>query len=431
MIHYITSTGVGNAWVGNELMSLADNGIAFRLHSLHKPAATFFKSDRVAEIAEQTNTLYPLGAGRVVVSVLLAPFLFPRYFFPALCNSLFGRKESFKIRCKSLLHFCVACVWARALRTQNVAHIHSQWINSCGTVGMYGAWLLGKPFSFTGHAADLFRERCALKDKIARAQFIVCISTFHRDFYLAEGADADKLLVVYCGIDGSKFSPSSPEKSTSEAGQQGAIRLISAARLVEKKGFKYLIAACKSLKDKGVPFECVIAGDGPLLAQLERQICRQNLSNFVSLTGRPLLQEDIPDFMRGGDIYCLPCVWASDGDIDGLPQMLMEAMACGVPVISTRLVGIPDLIDDSETGLLAEPNDVDDLAEKIELLMSDKSLRSKLSVQGREKVEGQFDLSNCLEPLFDKFRQNIEKDSIEKGSIEKDHLDQHKAKGTG
>ena len=426
MIHYITSTGVGNAWVGNELMSLADNGITFRLHSLHKPAATFFKSDRVAEIAEQTNIIYPLGVGRVIASLLLAPFLFPRSFFPALCNSLFGRKESFKIRLKSFMHFCVACVWARTLRTQNVAHIHSQWINSCGTVGMYGAWLLGKPFSFTGHAADLFRERCALKDKIARAQFIVCISTFHRNFYLAEGADADKLLVSYCGIDSTKFSPSSPEKSTSEAGQKGPIRLISAARLVEKKGFKYLITACKSLKDKNVAFECVIAGDGPLLAQLERQLERQDLGDVVSLTGRPLLQEDVPDFMRGGDIYCLPCVWASDGDVDGLPQMLMEAMACGVPVISTRLVGIPDLIDDSETGLLAEPNDADDLAEKIEQLINDKTLRRKLSVQGREKVEGQFDLSNCLEPLLGKFRQNIEK-----GSIEKNRVDQHKAKGTG
>ena len=90
---------------------------------------------------------------------------------------------------KSILHFCVACVWARSLRKQQVSHIHSQWINSCGTVGMYAAWLLNKPFSFTGHAADLFRERCALKDKIKRCA-VYCLYLFvSSDFYLSEGAD--------------------------------------------------------------------------------------------------------------------------------------------------------------------------------------------------------------------------------------------------
>ena len=413
MIHYITSTGVGNAWVGNELMTLADHGVAFRLHSLHKPAATFFKSDRVAEIAEQTHFIYPISKGRVITSLMLAPFLFPGYFFPALWNSLFGREESFKVRLKSFLHFCVACAWARSLRKQPVSHIHSQWINSCGTVGMYAAWLLNKPFSFTGHAADLFRERCALKDKIARAQFIVCISSFHRDFYIAEGADPDKLIIAYCGIDTSKFSPSHDERDSGDrdAGLQVPVRLISSARLVEKKGFDYLISACRYLDDKGILFDCVIAGDGPLLNQLEYQILRQKLNARVALTGRPLLQEDIPEFMRRGDIYCLPCVWANDGDVDGLPQMLMEAMACGVPVISTRLVGIPDLVEDGETGLLAEPNNAEDLAEKIEQLINDKSLHSKLSRQGREKVVSQFDLKNCLEPLLEKFRQSLAKHS--------------------
>ena len=421
MIHYITSTGVGNAWVGNELMSLADNGIAFRLHSLHKPTSTFFKSDHVAEIARQTNYIYPLGVGRAIVSVLLAPFLFSRHFFPALWNSLFGRKESFTVRLKSLLHFSVACSWARDLRHQQVSHIHSQWINSCGTVGMYAAWLLGKSFSFTGHAADLFRERCALKDKISRAQFIVCISSFHRDFYIAEGADPDKLIINYCGIDTGQFSPELTTSSDLEGDQYPPLRLLSAARLVEKKGFEYLIAACKSLAENGVPFECVIAGDGPLLNSLEEKISEYNLADRVSLTGRLLLQEDIPGFMRSGDIYCLPCVWASDGDVDGLPQMLMEAMACGVPVISTRLVGITDLIDDGETGLLAEPNDADDLAVKIQRLINDKSLRDRFAISGREKVESQFDLSNCLEPLLGKFRQNLEKQNLEKQSIEKNN----------
>jgi colanic acid/amylovoran biosynthesis glycosyltransferase len=415
MIHYITSTGVGNAWVGNELMALADRDIPFRLHSLHKPATTFFKSDRVKQIAEQTNYIYPLNPWHIFTSLLLAPFLFPRYFLPALWNSIFGRKESFSIRLKSIVHFCVACVWARSLREQQVSNIHSQWINSCGTVGMYAAWLLNKPFSFTGHAADLFRERCSLKDKIKRAQFIVCISTFHRDFYIEEGADPSQLIISYCGIDTTMFSPCLDSTSDSKNTDQGPIKLLSSARLVDKKGFKYLISACKNLEQQGIDFNCTIAGDGPLLNELEYQIQQLHLGHRITLTGRPLLQEDIPGFMRDGDIYCLPCVWANDGDVDGLPQMLMEAMACGVPVISTKLVGIPDLIVDGETGLLAEPNNTNDLSNKIFQLIEDKPLRSRLAINGREQVERQFDLSTCLNPLFEKFAQNSPNKTNAKG----------------
>ena len=419
MIHYITSTGVGNAWVGNELMALADRDIPFRLHSLHRPAATFFKSDRVKQISQQTNYIYPLGLWQVFASLLLAPFLFPRYFFPALWNSFFGRKESFSIRLKSIVHFCVACVWARSLRKQEVSQIHSQWINSCGTVGMYAAWLLDKPFSFTGHAADLFRERCALKDKIKRAQFIVCISSFHRDFYLAEGADQGQLIISYCGIDTTMFSPCLDSNPETKSSGPGPVRLISSARLVDKKGFKYLISACKNLEKKGIDFNCTIGGDGPLLNELEYQIQQLHLGHRITLTGRPLLQEDIPNFMRGGDIYCLPCVWADDGDVDGLPQMLMEAMACGVPVVATKLVGIPDLIVDGETGLLAEPNNTNDLTAKLQQLIDDKSLRSTLAANGRQQVEDQFDLANCLNPLFEKFTHSFEQENNAKNSLNK------------
>ena len=107
MIHYITSTGVGNAWVGNELMALAGRGVPFRLHSLHKPAATFFKSEQVKQIAEQTNYIYPLSVWRMYHQPVIAGAcsIFPRYFFPALWNSVFGRKESSSIRMKIYLAF--------------------------------------------------------------------------------------------------------------------------------------------------------------------------------------------------------------------------------------------------------------------------------------------------------------------------------------
>ena len=406
MIHYITSNGVGNAWVGNELMALSKRGIPFVLHSLHRPEQTFFKAEAVAEINRQTQFIYPIAVLVMIKGVLLAPVTFGRHFWFAMLNAFCGRKESFTVRLKSILHFIVACSWARSLQQQQVSHIHSQWINSCGTVAMYGAWLLGKPFSFTGHAADLFRERCALKDKILRAQFIVCISSFHRDFYLAEGADPDKLIIVYCGIDTSVFS------AVSQVVEDRPLRLISAARLVEKKGLNYLIEACQQMVGQQ-SFTCTIAGDGPLLTELQQQIDDLGLSALVKLTGKPILQEDIPAFMASGDIYCLPCVWAADGDVDGLPQMLMEAMACGVPVISTRLVGIPDLIEHGSTGLLVEPNDSKALAQAVGQLGNDDELRRRLALQGREAVTRRFDIANCLELLLNKFIQANNQESAQ------------------
>lgn len=406
MIHYITSNGVGNAWVGNELTILSQHSIPFALHSLHAPQQTYFKSPAVNEINQKTKFIYPISPVTLLTAVATGPFVFGRYFWFALLNSWFGRKESFSVRLKSILHFAVACVWARTLKGKPVSLIHSQWINSCGTVAMYAAWLLNKPFSFTGHAADLFRERCALKDKIVRAAFIVCISRFHREFYMAEGADPDKLIIAYCGIDLSHFKPAQTDRA------EGPIRIIASARLVEKKGLSYLLEACQQLVGHQA-FTCTIAGSGPLLPELRQQVEDLGLSELVSLTGKPLLQEDIPEFMASGDIYCLPCVWADDGDVDGLPQMLMEAMACGVPVISTQLAGIPDLIEHEHSGLLVEPKDVTALAAAISRLADDSVLREQLALQGRAKLVESFDIARCLEPLLDRFRQAIARGSVQ------------------
>ena len=115
---------------------------------------------------------------------------------------------------------------------------------------MYGAWLLGVPFSFTGHAVDLFRDRAALKDKIRRADFIICISTFHREFFRQNGARDEHLRIAYCGIDPGLFSPK-PQHSK----QSHAYPILSSGRLVEKKGFEYLIDACRLLADHGEDFE--------------------------------------------------------------------------------------------------------------------------------------------------------------------------------
>lgn len=404
MIHYMTPLGLGGVWVASELEVLRAAGIPFKVHALNpmKEGYFFFSEDTTAQMNRETNTLYPLSKGDAVKAFLLAPGRFGSRFWEVLGNALLGRRETLRVRLLGLWHFVVACHWAGQLRTQKVSHIHAQWVHASGNVAMYGAWLLDRSFSFTGHAADLFRDRCALLDKISRAEFIICISEFHRQFYLQNGARPEQLRLAYCGLDTSRFNPERRERAEGEP-----VHILSSGRLVPKKGFTVLIEACRILRDRGLPFRCTIAGGGPDEAALRDQIAAADLSVQVTLTGQALEQPDIGDFMHSGDIYALACVWAPDNDVDGLPMMLMEAMACGLPAVSTRLVGIPDLIKDGDTGLLVETNDPEALADALTRLVEDPELTQRLARAGRRHLEEKFDLRSCLTPLIDAYRAKL------------------------
>jgi colanic acid/amylovoran biosynthesis glycosyltransferase len=403
MIHYMTTQGVGDAWVGNELRIVDKANIPFVLHALNKPQRTYFTASDVAGFEQDTHYIYPVSRRAVAGAVLAAPARFGWRAVRAFGNALFGRREDFRTRLMGIWHFAVACHWAAHMRNQKVDHIHSQWIHSAGTVAMFGAWLLDRPFSFTGHAADLFRNRAALLDKIDRADFIICISEFHRQFYLDHGADPAKLHLVYCGIDTSHFTPRRRVRS------KGApLQIRSAGRLVDKKGFADLIEACGLLAKHGVAFHCTIGGSGPLEADLRAKIADAGLSDHIEMMGTALKQEDIPDFMYGGDLFCLPCVWADDNDVDGLPQLSMEAMACGLPVITTDLVGNPDLVQHDKTGLLVPPGDPAALADAIQRLGADDTLAQELAENGHAHVRDVFDISTCLTPLLNKYKTALE-----------------------
>lgn len=405
MIHYMTTIGVGDAWVANELRVVSKNGIPYRLHALTRPEATYFSSPDVAAMNAAANVLYPMTKRQALMAFLAAPGRFGGVFWSALWNALTGPRESLRIRAVGLWHLAVACHWAAGLRGEKVSLIHSQWIHSAGTVAMYGAWLLNVPFSFTGHAADLFRNRQALTDKIRRAAFIGCISEFHRDFFLKEGARAEQLRIVYCGLDLSHFSAKPPRERT----EGEAYHILSAGRLVEKKGFDVFIRAIGILRDRGVNARATIAGSGPLEARLRARIAQMGLDDIITLTGTAIKQEDIPAFMEGGDVYALHCVWASDNDVDGLPLMLMEAMACGRPSVSTRIVGIPDLVIHEKTGLLVEPDDnAEALADALQRVLENPELAAELVGNANKHLKETFDLKSCLEPLLNEYRARLE-----------------------
>lgn len=383
-IGYIGVDILNNATICNETTGLLEKNVPLDLVSVYNiPEPTFFSSKSIELLAGNITHLYPIRFLKMVMEVLLAPFVFRTNFFKAIWKALTGPVEGSKQRFKTIAHLLPAIKLAFYWRSRNIGHIHCQWAHTATTIGMHSAEMLGIGFSFMGHANDLFVHRVALEDKVRRARGIFCISEFHRQFYMDLGAKEEQLQVIYCGISLDRFNKPSQFDPTVK-------RIASVGRLVEKKGFDDLIRACAILRDRQVEFECLIAGSGPLESSLNQLIKDHRLEGCVKITGTAILQEEIPELIRSSRLFALPCVKDSDGDMDGLPQVLIESMACGVPTVSTFLVGIPDLVRHEENGLLVETRNVQACADAIEKLLEDDLLVQQLGSQAEQWAKAHF-----------------------------------------
>ncbi len=291
-------------------------------------------------------------------------------------------------------------VWWRSLglldtvRDMRVDHIHAHWATYPSTSAMLIALRLKIPFSFTAHAHDIFLEDHLLAQKMSRAKFTVAISVFNKN-YLAErvqGANFVDVRIVHCGV--------SPALFPLVTALRDPTRILAIGRLDRIKGFCHLIDACAILRDKGVAFACEVVGSGPLEAALAAQIRAHRLDAHVYLLGARK-QEEIRQFLHRAAIFALPSVVTPAGDRDGIPVALMEAMASGLPVVSTRVSGIPELVEDGVTGLLADPADAASLAACIERLLTDRLLAAALAARARHHVEQEFDVQKEAKKLFD------------------------------
>ena len=383
-VGYIGVDVLNNATICNEAAGLLEAGARLDVVSVYRfDRPTFYQEGTLAALAGRLHHLYPLEPWSVARDVARAPFEFGARFWKTLRGAITCPAEGVRERLKILGHLLPAIQLARHWKDRGIGHVHAHWAHTATTIGMHAAGLMGVGFSFTGHANDLFVHKVGLAGKVRRARFIVCISEFHRRFYLGLGADPARLPVVYCGIDLGRFRPEGAEKV-------GVPRIVSVGRLVEKKGFADLIAACGLLRDRGVGFECVIAGSGPLEGELRERIARLGLGDRVRVTGRVAAQEDLPGLLESARAFALPCVRDADGDMDGLPQVLIEAMACGVPVVSTRLVGIPDLVRDGRNGVLVEPGDIPGLADALEGLIDRPGLAAALGAEAAAWAHAHF-----------------------------------------
>lgn len=289
---------------------------------------------------------------------------------------------------KNLYAFSKGVAWAERLdRAPSFGHLHAHWATMPTTTAWVAAELLDIPFSFTAHAWDIFKGPSMLRRKLRSAALAVTISEYNRR-YLSEigGSEAAPVEVARCGLRLERFPFEMPKTPARR------FEIVSAARLVPKKGLTYLIDACALLRARGVELRLRVVGDGPERQHLETRIAEHQLADCVELTGS-VLHEDLVPLLRTGDAFVLPCVETSDGNRDGIPVALMEAMALGIPAVSTRISGISELVEHDVTGLLARPGDANELADQIERLIGSPDLARYLAEAGRLRIEAEYDIS--------------------------------------
>jgi glycosyltransferase involved in cell wall biosynthesis len=280
------------------------------------------------------------------------------------------------------------------LKRDGINHVHAHFAGLAARTALWINKFFKIPFSFTAHANDIFAPQefeISLEKLIATASTVIAASDYASNFLKGEfPQSAGKIHRVYNGLELSKFQ---------RATFPNAIpTIIAIGRLIDKKGFAELVRACELLKKRGHDFRCEIIGEGPLRSELNVQIAERELKSHVSLSG-PKPQKEIVEWLASARVLVLPSVIGPDGARDNLPTVIMEAMAAGLPVVSTSVGGIPEMVVPDETGFLVQPGDVTALADAIERVMADLALAKRFGERGRERAKQLFSVEKNVREL--------------------------------
>ena len=284
-----------------------------------------------------------------------------------------------------LWHWFVAFHFAQFLEARRVQHVHVHFAHFPTQIAMYAARFAGLPFTVMAHANDIYENGVLLAEKASRAEAFVSISDYNRQYLSSLGVALKKMPIVRCGVS----LTDDLESSDAGPGSSGDFVVGSLGRLVPKKGMDTTIRAVGALKAEGVPVKLEIVGDGPLREELETLVADLGLGSEISFKGA-MPNSAVMAWMDRLDLFVLACRRDQNGDVDGIPVALMEAMAKGKPVISTKISGVPELIVDGSAGLLVEPEDHDALATALRHCVEDEGLYNRLSNGARQRIEEEF-----------------------------------------
>ncbi|MBB3348765.1 glycosyltransferase family 4 protein [Sphingomonas sp. BK069] len=384
-----------HTFIRREVESLRRHEVDVRTYSIRRPGAAELVAPEDRASAETTRFVLPLGAGALLGAHLGALTRRPGAYLALLRLAWRHRAPGLRAALWALFHFAEAVVLARMFGEDRVSHVHNHFANAGATVGMMAARFAGLPWSLTLHGISEtdYPAGLTLGAKLEQAEFAACVSWFGRAQAMRVTAPAHwhKFAVVRCGLDLAAPALAAPVARTAGARR----RLVCVARLSAEKGHLGLLEAIAPLD-----VELTLVGDGPLRGQIDAAVARLGLGARVRFAGRLDEAATLAEIARH-DMLVLPSF------MEGLPIVLMEAMALGLPVIGSRVAGVPELIEDGAEGLLFRSGDWDDLRRQIARLRDDAALGDRLAAAGRAKVEREFDIATAVAPLVSRFAARI------------------------
>ncbi len=383
-------------FIDREIQALQECGFQVQVVSLRRPRGLL--SGYQERLVQSTRYLYPANFLMQCFAHLFFLFTRPRQYTATLFYLMTSPHPTLLSHRRTLRHFHQGVATAYQLRKDPGEHIHAHFLNQSAAIALVTSRLLDVPYSVTVHASgDFYASPLLIREKLAGAKFIATCTRYNRD-RLAEigrGMFADRLLVNYHGLDFTRF-----QRRTRKPLDNAVI--LSVGQLWERKGLIYLVRACGMLKQQGLGFCCRIIGEGPERPVLEAEIRALGLEDDVELTGA-LPQEAVLEQYDKATIFALPAVQAASGDQDGIPNVLLEAMAMELPVVSTNRAAIAEVVAAGENGLLVPPGDFHELAGALGRLLANRPYADRLGRAGRRTVLEMFDARKNIQLLAKAF----------------------------
>ncbi|MEQ9000880.1 MAG: glycosyltransferase family 4 protein [Coleofasciculus sp. B1-GNL1-01] len=372
-----------DTFIQREVAGLRQKGLEVYTFSVRRPGDEHIVGLEQKTEREQTFYILPPNPITLVLSHLILLFTSPGRYWKALALAWSTNQPGLRGTLYQLFYFAEAGILAQQIGTQQIQHLHNHIADSCCTVAMLAAELGGFPFSFTMHGPYIFFEpyRWRIDEKIKRSLFVICISHFCRSqgMLFAPTDTWNRLHIVHCGVDPALFNL----VSHNQPGKQ----LLYVGRLAAAKGLPVLLESLAMLKSSHPEIILTVVGDGEDRAELEQMTARLELNNNVKFVGYKS-QAEVREYMQETDVFVLPSF------AEGVPVSLMEAMAAGVPVVTTQIAGVSELVENGVSGYIVPAGDSTTLADRIKTLLTEPQLRSQFGTAGREKIEKEFNLNH-------------------------------------
>jgi len=397
---------VSETFIQREIKALKDLGLNILVYA--DTVDNFERSDqRLMSLINDTIYLFPLNKIKLLYGVLVflikSPLLFANMFTYINKNQYSSNKSFFE----DIKIFLKSVYLARLLKEQNISHIHSPWSDVNSFIAVVASKMTGLPLSIQARAHDIHRTDSvfALSEKFGNSKFIVTNTRYNEKYIkeILEPSQWNKIKLIYNGIDLDNFNPGKRKLKNNKE-----IYLLCVARLIPQKGLTYLLKACDIIKKKGINFKCRIIGgtEEPRYRDYYHNLLKLKkdlgLEEYVFFEGvKPF--EYILEQYSNADIFVLPCVIAEDGSRDIIPNVLIEAMAMKLPVVSTTVTGVPEIVDNKENGILVPPNDDTKLSDSIIRLIENVDLRGQLGQKARLKVEERFNINKNINAYINLF----------------------------